>query len=59
MASGTDPQKFQALVVLAQIDPARTLELLESHGAGKPELPWTTFAARWPPRWRARARTKP
>jgi len=38
MAKGTDIQKFQALVGLAPVDPARTLELLEAHGAGKPQF---------------------
>ena len=38
MASGTDAQKFQMLVVLAQVDPARTLELLDTSSAGKPQF---------------------
>ena len=37
-ASGSDPQKFQALIALAPVDPARTLELLDSQGAGKPRI---------------------
>jgi Carboxypeptidase regulatory-like domain len=36
LAGGTDPQKFQTVAVLAQIDPGRALELIESQGAGKP-----------------------
>ncbi len=38
MAKGTDIQKFQTLVALAPVDPAHTLELLEAHGAGKPQF---------------------
>jgi hypothetical protein len=36
MAGGTDPQRFRALSALAQIDPGRALELIDSHAAGKP-----------------------
>jgi hypothetical protein len=38
MAKGTDVQKVQALVVLAQADPAQALELLDAHSAGKPQF---------------------
>ena len=38
MAKGTDQQKVQTLRTLAPIDPARTLELLEAKGAGKPQV---------------------
>jgi hypothetical protein len=38
MAKGTDIQKFQALIGLAPVDPARTLELLEAKGTGKPQF---------------------
>ncbi|MFI5457341.1 MAG: carboxypeptidase regulatory-like domain-containing protein [Isosphaerales bacterium] len=38
IAKGTDVQKYQALVVLAKVDPARTLELLGTHAAGKPQF---------------------
>jgi hypothetical protein len=42
VAQGTDTQKYQALAALAPVDPARTLELLDAHGAGKPQwsLDW-------------------
>ena len=38
MAKGTDSQKYQALAALAPVDPARTLELLDAHWAGKPQF---------------------
>ncbi len=37
VSSGTDVQKVQALMVLAQADPAQTLELLDTHSSGKPQ----------------------
>ncbi len=36
--NGTDEQKAQMLIALAPIDPARTIELIELKGAGKPEV---------------------
>ena len=38
MAGGTDVQRYQTLTVLAQIDPGRALELIDSHSAGKPRF---------------------
>ena len=38
MSKGTDTQKAQALMVLAQADPAHALELLDAHSSGKPQF---------------------
>ena len=38
VAKGTDVQKLQALIALAPVDAARTLELVDSHSAGKPQF---------------------
>jgi hypothetical protein len=38
MKSGTDIEKYRALVALAPIDPSHVLELIETHGAGKPQI---------------------
>ncbi len=36
MAGGSDRERYQTLRVLAQVDPGRALELIESNAAGKP-----------------------
>ena len=38
ISKGTDIQKAQALMVLAQVDPAQTLELLDAHSSGEPQV---------------------
>jgi hypothetical protein len=38
MANGDDTTKYRVLVSLAQIDPTRTVELIDTHGKGKPEF---------------------
>ncbi len=38
MAGGADRERYQALAVLAQVDPVRALELIESNAAGKPRV---------------------
>ncbi|MGO9467664.1 MAG: carboxypeptidase regulatory-like domain-containing protein [Isosphaeraceae bacterium] len=46
MAKGTDIQKYQTLVALGPVDPARTLELLEAQGAGKPQFALDSLRSR-------------